>query len=79
MISNDIKTPYFVIEKQILDKYWNMLNDSLNQNWNNYQIGYSFKTNSLPWLVTYLKNKGAFQKFVSTLRDKDGKQLVLTF
>ena len=26
-----------------------------------------------------LKNKGAFQKFVSTLRDKDGKQLVLTF
>lgn len=26
-----------------------------------------------------LKNKDAFQKFVSTLRDKDGKQLVLTF
>ena len=26
-----------------------------------------------------LKNKGAFQKFVSTLRDKDGKPLVLTF
>lgn len=26
-----------------------------------------------------LKNKGTFQKFVSTLRDKDGKPLVLTF
>ena len=26
-----------------------------------------------------LKERKAFQKFVSTLRDKDGKQLVLTF
>ena len=26
-----------------------------------------------------LKNKDAFQKYVSTLRDKDGKLLVLTF
>lgn len=75
MISNDIKTPYFVIEKQILDKYWNMLNDSLNQNWNNYQIGYSFKTNSLPWLVTYLKNKGAFAEVVSDDEYKLAKYL----
>lgn len=60
-----IKTPYFEIDKKILDQYYDMLEDSLKLNWRNYTIGYSFKTNSLPWLVKYLKSRGAYAEVVS--------------
>lgn len=60
-----IQTPYFVIDEAILQKYYNMLTDSLKQNWNNYLVGYSFKTNSLPWLVSFVKKNGAFAEVVS--------------
>ncbi len=33
--------------------------------WGNYLIGYSFKTNSLPWLVSYVKRRGAYAEVVS--------------
>ena len=42
-----------------------MLVDSLSQNWDNYLIGYSFKTNSLPWLVSFVKKNGAYAEVVS--------------
>ena len=42
-----------------------MLKDSLEKSWNNYRIGYSFKTNSLPWLVTFLKERGVLAEVVS--------------
>ena len=58
-------TPYFLIDKQILDHYWSMLQESLSSSWGNFQIGYSFKTNSLPWLVKYVKEKGAYAEVVS--------------
>lgn len=60
-----IQTPYFVIDEAILQKYYDMLTDSLKQNWNNYLVGYSFKTNSLPWLVSFVKKNGAFAEVVS--------------
>lgn len=60
-----IQTPYFVIEEPILQRYYDMLKEALSANWNNYQIGYSFKTNSLPWLVSYLKKRGALAEVVS--------------
>ena len=59
------KTPYFVINEPILQQYYDMLTDSLKQNWGNFQVGYSFKTNSLPWLVSYVKKKGAYAEVVS--------------
>lgn len=59
------KTPYFVIDEPILQQYYDMLTDSLKQNWGNFQVGYSFKTNSLPWLVSYVKKKGAYAEVVS--------------
>lgn len=52
------QTPYFVIDEAELSRYFQMLTDSLEKNWNNFKIGYSFKTNSLPWLVSFLKAKG---------------------
>jgi len=52
-----LQTPYFVIDEAVLAGYYQMLENSLRQNWNNYLIGYSFKTNSLPWLVSFVKKK----------------------
>lgn len=59
------KTPYFQIDKSILDEYYDMLVESLASSWGNYIVGYSFKTNSLPWLVEYVKRRGAFAEVVS--------------
>lgn len=60
-----IPTPYFVIDEPILQHYYDMLTDSLSKNWPNYLVGYSFKTNSLPWLVSFVKRNGAFAEVVS--------------
>lgn len=64
-MNESIQTPYFVIDEPILQRYYNMLADSLSANWNNYLVGYSFKTNSLPWLVSYMKQQGALAEVVS--------------
>ena len=60
-----LHTPYFVIDEEILRQYYKMLTDSLGANWNNYLIGYSFKTNSLPWLIAFVKEQGAYAEVVS--------------
>lgn len=59
------QSPYFQIDKTVLDQYYDMLVETLDSSWNNYTIGYSFKTNSLPWLVQYVKDRGAFAEVVS--------------
>lgn len=64
-MNESIQTPYFVIDEPILQRYYNMLTGSLAANWNNYLVGYSFKTNSLPWLVSYMKQQGALAEVVS--------------
>lgn len=60
-----LQTPYFVIDEAVLQNYYHMLTDSLRQNWNNFLVGYSFKTNSLPWLVSFVKKNGAYAEVVS--------------
>lgn len=65
-----IPTPYFLLDQQVLQQYFDMLTTSLAANWPNYQIGYSFKTNSLPWLVNFYKKQGVFAEVVS--RDEYG-------
>lgn len=60
-----LQTPYFVIDEAILQKYYHMLADSLYRNWDSYLVGYSFKTNSLPWLVSFMKKNGAYAEVVS--------------
>lgn len=72
-----IPTPYFLLDQQILQQYFDMLTTSLASNWPNYQIGYSFKTNSLPWLVNFYKKQGAFAEVVS--RDEYGLAKYLGF
>lgn len=65
IIMDALQTPYFVIDEAVLQKYYDMLTDSLAQNWPNYLVGYSFKTNSLPWLVSFVKKNGAYAEVVS--------------
>lgn len=65
MIYNELKTPCFVVDKQILDDGISLLTSSLEKYWNNYIVGYSFKTNSLPWVVDYVKQKGFYAEVVS--------------
>lgn len=59
------KTPYFVIDEPVLQRYYDMLTGSLASVWGNYLVGYSFKTNSLPWLVSFVKTRGACAEVVS--------------
>lgn len=65
MTEREYKTPCYIIDEEKLLRDFNMLKDSLEKSWNNYRIGYSFKTNSLPWLVTFLKERGVLAEVVS--------------
>ncbi len=61
----EIKTPYFLIDKEALDSGVKKLRTALANAWPNYVIGYSYKTNSLPWVIRYFKENGCFAEVVS--------------
>jgi diaminopimelate decarboxylase len=60
-----MQTPYFMINQNELDTNFQKLIKSLKNNWNNYIIGYSYKTNALPWILNHFKNLGCFAEVVS--------------
>lgn len=60
-----LQTPFFRIKEKDLLYDISLLKNSLAENWGNYCIGYSVKTNSLPWLLTYLKREGFYAEVVS--------------
>lgn len=60
-----METPYFLIDKQELDSNFTKLKYALSKFWNNSIIGYSYKTNSLPWVINYFKNQNCFAEVVS--------------
>lgn len=60
-----LKTPYFMINKQDIDIGLNKLRDALEKAWPNYIIGYSYKTNTLPWVINYFKENGCYAEVVS--------------
>lgn len=60
-----MQTPYYIIHKEQLDKEYRKLADALQNNWDNYIIGYSYKTNALPWVITYMNHLGAYAEVVS--------------
>ncbi len=64
-MGGQLQTPYFIINEPVLQRYYDMLTGSLQENWGNYLVGYSFKTNSLPWLVSFVKKNGAYAEVVS--------------
>ena len=63
---NQPQTPFFRIKEKDLLYDIELLKESLNTNWgSNYIVGYSVKTNSLPWLLTYLKKYDFYAEIVS--------------
>lgn len=62
-----MKTPYYYIKEKALIFDIELLESSLKEYWGNYVMGYSVKTNSLPWLLKYLQKKGFFAEVVSDM------------
>lgn len=58
-------TPFFRIRETDLLYDINLLKTSLAENWGNFIMGYSVKTNSLPWLLNYLRKQGFYAEVVS--------------
>lgn len=60
-----MKTPYYLIHKDMLDEGMERLKQALADYWPNAVIGYSFKTNGLPWVLQYMKRQGCHAEVVS--------------
>jgi len=61
-----IETPCYILDESKLERNYDNLVLSFNKYWNNLVVGYSYKTNSLPWLVNWFRSKGALAEVVST-------------
>lgn len=61
----DLKTPYYIIHKEELDNNFKKLENALQKYWNNYEIGYSYKTNALPWVIKHFNVLGCMAEVVS--------------
>mgnify|MGYP004454056827 CR=1 FL=1 len=61
----EFKTPYYVIHKGELDNNFKKLKAALEKHWNNYIIGYSYKTNALPWIIKHFDLLGCYAETVS--------------
>lgn len=60
-----MKTPYFLIHQDILDKNIVDFQSALDDIWPNSNLAYSVKTNSLPWLLKNLHSRGILAEVVS--------------
>lgn len=60
-----IKTPCYLIHKDMLDEGMEKLKNALSEHWSNAIVGYSFKTNALPWVLHYMRRQGCYAEVVS--------------
>lgn len=60
-----MKTPYFLINEQLLNINISNFKSALHNIWPNSKIAYSVKTNSLPWLLKKMKSEGIMAEVVS--------------
>ena len=65
MDRKELQTPCYIVHKDLLEEGISLLKNSLEKDWNNYCVGYSFKTNSLPWVVEKMKKEGFWAEVVS--------------
>lgn len=59
------KTPYYVIDQKSLDDNFEKLERALKKHWSNSIIGYSYKTNALPWIIRHFDRLGCYAEVVS--------------
>ncbi len=62
---NNMQTPYFILHKQSLDSTLQQMKAALSATFTQWKIGYSFKTNSLLWVVDYMKHQDCYAEVVS--------------
>lgn len=62
----DVNTPCFILDKSKLENNFLDLKQTFINFWSNVIIGYSYKTNSLPWLLNYMKDNDVYAEVVST-------------
>ncbi len=65
MNHNTHAAPFYRIKESDLLYDINLLKSALSENWGNFIMGYSVKTNSLPWLLNYLKEHDFYAEIVS--------------
>ena len=65
MVNKELVTPCYIIHQELLEEGIHLLKTSLEQYWSNYICGYSFKTNSLPWVVEKMKKEEFYAEVVS--------------
>lgn len=58
-------TPYYVIDKNELDRNFSELKKTMEKYWDNYIIGYSYKTNALPWIIKHFDSLECYAEVVS--------------
>ena len=61
-----LETPYFLLDLQRLEKNLHNMQNAFRSIWPKFEIGYSFKTNNLPWIVSWMKEQNGFAEVVST-------------
>ena len=59
-------TPYFLIHTEAVDELTHTFQKSLKSFWPNGIIGYSIKTNNLPWMIHHMKEQGLWAEVVSS-------------
>ena len=59
------QTPAFVVDQPLLEDFLSRFQTAMATHWPNSILGYSFKTNALPWLVTFMRDRGAWAEVVS--------------
>ncbi|NBA01812.1 diaminopimelate decarboxylase [Erysipelothrix rhusiopathiae] len=61
----NIQTPYFLIDQEALDKNVHTFSNALQNHWPNSIFSYSVKTNSLPWVLEFMKSRKIRAEVVS--------------
>ena len=60
-----IETPAFVVDENLLTRQVDSFRDALDRGWPGAVLSYSVKTNSLPWLVAWMRRNGVPAEVVS--------------
>lgn len=71
----NLSMPCFIVDEKELKNNIENMHKALKDTWNNYIIGYSYKTNSLPWIINYLKKYNVYAEVVSDFEYKLAKKI----
>ena len=52
-MKQELITPCFIVDQNELKNNIDKMHKALKDTWENYIIGYSYKTNSLPWIINF--------------------------